>query len=81
VRTRHAMTVNRARCTVAYGRRLQVGDDLVAEQIEIDPGWVAPALVAAEYIPVEHTCGGEVVHRECKMKIGCHRLDRLMVCL
>jgi hypothetical protein len=48
--------------------RVQMGDDLVAVQVEVDPAVAAAALRAAEQPAVEGAGGGQIVDGEGEMK-------------
>ena len=70
VRDRHGVSVDgvvmntlRTRCT-----RLQVRDDLVTEEVEVDPMLRTAAFGAAEQTTIESTRRSEIVDRKCDVK-------------
>ena len=50
---------------------VQVGDDLVAVEVEIDPGFAAASLGAAQQPAIEGASGGQVMDGEGEME-GAH---------
>ena len=75
MRHRHVMSVDRVRDRKRLGRRIEMRDDLVAEQVEIDPVIGAAPLRATEHATVKGARGGEIVDREGEMEWAkCHGL-------
>ena len=58
---RHLLTIDRVGDPRLHALGRQVSDDLVAEQVEVDPVLGAASLTASEQLAVEATRGGEVV--------------------
>ena len=72
VRHRHVLGADLA--GVGAGeRRAEVHRQLVAEEVEIDPGGGAAALGAAEHVAVESAGAVEIVDMECKVEKAAHR--------
>jgi hypothetical protein len=66
VRNRDIMPIDRIvmRLIFLFGR-LQMGDDLVSEEVEIDPLGRAPPFRAAEKASVESSSSIKIVDRKC----------------
>ncbi len=63
MRHRHVVAVHGVRRGVgAFARRGEVGDDLVAEEVEVDPGLGAAPLAAAQKADVESPRGRKIMH-------------------
>jgi hypothetical protein len=60
VRYGHVVAVDRVVDALGAGRG-EVGDELVAAQVPVDPGVGAAALLKAENLAVEAACFGQVV--------------------
>jgi hypothetical protein len=62
----HAMPVDRIGDFAGRGRatRIEMGDDLVPEKVEISPRFRASSLLAAEETNVKVTGGGQIVNRK-----------------
>ena len=71
----HVVAVDGAGLAVADFIRSEMGDDLVAVEVEIHPFRRTAAFRAAEDTAVERTRRGNIVHRKSKVKWGNHRRD------
>ena len=71
VRHRHVVAVHRIRVVGAGFGRAQMGNDLVAEEVEVDPFAAAAAFRAAEHAAVKRARTRQVVDREGKVKRRC----------
>ena len=67
MRDRHCDTVDVAFAHGFDAFLRQVCDDLVAVEIEVDPGIAAAAFSAAQDLSVEPSRFGEVVNRKCQV--------------
>jgi hypothetical protein len=70
MRYRHFVAVNRVHHPITARPGLQVGNDLMAIEVEVDPGLGAPALWAAEQASVEGAGRREIVNREGEVEGG-----------
>ena len=68
MRHRHLLAVDRIGRARAHRVRREMGDDLVAVEVEIDPMVGAAAFGAAEQLAVEAPRGGEIVDRKGKVE-------------
>ena len=69
VRHRHVVAVDLVVVVGGPGRG-EVGDDLVAEEVEVDPLGAGPAFRTAQQAAVERARRGEVVDREGEVEGG-----------
>ena len=77
MRNRHVFAVDRVGRPGAHRFGRQMGDDLVAAKIEIDPALGASTLGAAEQPAVKGAGRGEIVDREGEME---ERLGHALSC-
>ena len=68
MRHRHVLAVDRIARPLARRVRREMGDDLVAVEIEVDPMVGAASLRAAEQLAVEAPRGGKIVDRKGEME-------------
>jgi hypothetical protein len=53
---------------VLFGRRFEMGDDLVAKEVEVDPLRRASPLRTAQQASIERPCSHQVIDRESNVK-------------
>jgi hypothetical protein len=68
MRHRHMLTIDRVGRAGAHRFGREMGDNLMAVEIEIDPAAGAATFAAAEKVTVEAPRGGKIVDRKGKVK-------------